>query len=247
MSSTTLAVPQKQPINFGAHGIQLSSMEDAYSFAQYVVASGFAPKGMDRPESVLIALQLGAELGLTPMAALQNTAVINGRPGIFGDAALALVRASGKCEAYKEEEIGERGKDSWGYRITAKRTDADAHTDEFTVADAKTAKLWGKAGPWSDYPRRMLKFRCRGFVLRDVFGDVLKGLRTTEELRDEPEQKNVTPARSLSEMMEAPAERPALEEKPKDEAVNATPEELFEGDEQTKEDLAASKAQGGAK
>jgi hypothetical protein len=61
------------------------------------------------------------------------------------------------------------------------------------VADAKAAKLWGKSGPWTDYPRRMLKFRARGFVLRDVFGDVLKGLRTAEEVRDYPEERNITP------------------------------------------------------
>ena len=39
----------------------------------------------------------------------------------------------------------------------------------------------------------MLKFRARGFVLRDVFGDVLKGLRTVEEVRDFPEERNITP------------------------------------------------------
>ena len=191
-----------QPINYGAQGIQLSSMEDAYRFSKYVVASGFAPKGMDRPESVLIAIQLGAEIGLTPMSALQNIAVINGRPGIFGDAALALVRASGKLAAYKEEIIGEVGKDSWGYSITATRAGCEPHTDTFTVFEAKAAKLWAKAGPWSDYPKRMLKFRCRGFVLRDVFGDVLKGLRSVEELRDMPaEPRDVTPAPSLSQML----------------------------------------------
>ena len=30
----------------------------------------------------------------------------------------------------------------------------------------------------------MLKFRARGFLLRDAFGDVLKGMRTFEEVRD---------------------------------------------------------------
>jgi hypothetical protein len=40
----------------------------------------------------------------------------------------------------------------------------------------------------------MLKFRARGFLLRDVFGDVLKGLRTMEEVRDTPAEINVTPA-----------------------------------------------------
>lgn len=202
---TELAVAQKatvsSPISFGASGVQLTSLEDAFRFAKAIVSSGFAPRGMEKPESVLVALQWGAELGLTPMAALSNIAVVNGRPSLFGDAALALVRSSGQLESYSEEEIGERGKDSFGYKITAKRRGFDPQSETFTTADAKTAKLWGKAGPWTDYPARMLKFRARGFLLRDVFGDVLKGLRTMEEVRDTPaDPVNVTP-RGLGESL----------------------------------------------
>ena len=183
----------KAPINFGEQGVQLASLEDAFRFANAVAASGFAPRGMEKPEAILVAIQLGAELGLTPMSALQNIAVINGRPAIYGDAALALVRSSGLLEVFREEEIGEAGKDTQGVKVTAKRKGFDEAQEVFTVADAKLSKLWGKAGPWSDYPKRMLKFRARGFILRDLFGDVLKGLRTMEEVRDTPSEINVTP------------------------------------------------------
>ena len=183
----------KAPINFGEQGVQLASLEDAFRFANAVAASGFAPRGMEKPEAILVAIQLGAELGLTPMSALQNIAVINGRPAIYGDAALALVRSSGLLEVFREEEIGEVGKDTQGIKDTAKRKGFDEATESFTVADAKLSKLWGKSGPWSDYPKRMLKFRARGFILRDLFGDVLKGLRTMEEVRDTPAEINVTP------------------------------------------------------
>lgn len=194
--ATTSLVEATQPkaqIALGAQGVQLASIDEAFRFARAVVASGFAPKGMEKPESVMIAIQLGMELGLTPMAALQNTAVINGRPAIYGDAALALVRASGLLDSYVEEEIGEPGKDTHGYKVTVARKGSAASSETFTVADAKQAKLWGKPGPWSDYPRRMLKFRARGFILRDQFGDVLKGLRTVEEARDIAPEINVTP------------------------------------------------------
>jgi hypothetical protein len=75
---------------------------------------------------------------------LQNTAVINGRPAIYGDAALALVRASGLLDSYVEEEIGEAGKDTHGYKVTVTRKGSAASSETFTVADAKQAKLWGK-------------------------------------------------------------------------------------------------------
>jgi hypothetical protein len=57
-------------------------------------------------------------------------------------------------------------------------------TVTFTVADAKKAGLWGKQGPWQQYPRRMLQLRARGFALRDAFPDVLRGLVTAEEAQD---------------------------------------------------------------
>jgi hypothetical protein len=56
----------------------------------------------------------------------------------------------------------------------------------FSVADAKRAGLWGKSGPWTQYPKRMLQLRARGFALRDAFPDVLKGLVTAEEAQDYP-------------------------------------------------------------
>ena len=196
MSTEQLAVaqPKKKPITFGSKGVELATFEDAFRFSNCVALSGFAPKGMEKPEAILVAVQLGLEIGLTPMAAMQNIGVINGRPGIYGDAALALVRASGLLESYQQSYRGDG--DKLTAVVTVKRKgDPVEITSEFGVADAKAANLWGKAGPWSAYPRRMLLFRARGFALRDAFGDVLKGLRTTEELADMPPEKNVTPIR----------------------------------------------------
>ena len=196
MSTDQLAVaqPTKKPITFGSKGVELATFEDAFRFSSCVALSGFAPKGMEKPEAILVAVQLGLEIGLTPMAAMQNIGVINGRPGIYGDAALALVRASGLLESYQQSYRGD------GEKLTAvvtvkRKGDPVEITSEFGVADARAAGLWGKAGPWTAYPRRMLLFRARGFALRDAFGDVLKGLRTTEELADMLPEKNVAPIR----------------------------------------------------
>jgi hypothetical protein len=55
------------------------------------------------------------------------------------------------------------------------------------VADAKKAGLWGKAGPWQQYPGRMMALRARGFALRNAFADALRGLITAEEAQDYPQ------------------------------------------------------------
>lgn len=192
----TAVAMKEAAIEMNKTGVQIKTLDDAWRLSRYVCASGFAPKGMEKPESVLVAMQQGAEIGLTPMQSLQSIAVINGRPGIYGDAALALVRASGLMESYSQSETGTPGKDDFTAVVTTERKGGSKITTRFSVADAKAANLWGKAGPWSQYPARMLLFRARGFNLRDNFGDVLKGLRTTEELRDTPidvEVQDVTP------------------------------------------------------
>jgi hypothetical protein len=93
--------------------------------------------------------------------------------------------ASPVCEYVRESIEGDG--ESMVATCTAKRRGYETPTvARFTVADAKKAGLWGKSGPWSQYPRRMLQLRARGFALRDAFPDVLKGLVTAEEAQDYP-------------------------------------------------------------
>jgi hypothetical protein len=169
-----------------ARGLALASFDDAFRFAKMVAASDFAPKDFrGKPESCLLAIQHGSEIGLSPMQSLQNIACINGRPAIWGDAALAVAMASAVCESVTETIDGDG--DAMVATCTAKRRGYEKPTVvRFSVADAKKAGLWGKSGPWQSYPRRMLQLRARGFALRDAFPDVLKGLVTAEEAQDYP-------------------------------------------------------------
>jgi len=151
-----------------------------------VSASEFAPKDFKgKPESCLLAIQHGSEVGLSPMQSLQSIAVINGRPTIWGDAALALVQSSPVCEYVREYIEGDG--DAMTAVCEAKRRGYPAPTvSRFSMADAKRAGLAGKSGPWSQYPGRMLALRARGFALRNAFADALRGLITAEEAQDYP-------------------------------------------------------------
>lgn len=201
MSTEVVKVEQKAVVAYGSKGVQIDTLEGMYRFAQYVVASGFAPRGFEKPESVLIAIQSGAELGLSPMQSLQSIAIINGRAGIYGDAALALVRGSGLCASYSQKMEGEG--DNRKAVVVSKRKDGCEIESTFSVSEAKKAGLWGKSGPWSQYPERMLMFRARGFNLRDNFGDVLKGFKTTEELQDYPIRDNYQASESAKSQWKA--------------------------------------------
>ncbi len=167
-------------------GLALQTMQDAMTFGKMLADSDFAPKDFKgKAASCVLAVQHGAEIGFGPMQSIQCIAVINGRPSIWGDAALALVMASPVCEYVRETVEGDG--DAMVATCTAKRRGyPEATVSRFSVADAKKAGLWGKSGPWSAYSRRMLQLRARGFALRDAFPDVLKGLVTAEEAQDYP-------------------------------------------------------------
>lgn len=170
-----------------------ADLDGLWRVAQYVAASGLAPKGVDTPEAVFVAMEMGLELGLPLMASLQNIAVVNGRPTLWGDSQLAVVRSTGELEEFSEwyEANGKRiprNPSAFDDGTTAvcrvKRRGMEAMESAFSVADAKRAGLWNKAGTWTQYPARMMRFRARSFALRDQFGDALKGLLSTEEAGD---------------------------------------------------------------
>ena len=177
-----------------------SSLGEAREIAQMIADSDFAPKDYKgKPNNVIIALQMGADLGLKPMQALQNIAVINGRPSIYGDAALALVMPA--LERFVEFFEGDKNTDP-DYRAVcvAKRKGwPDETRREFSIRDATKAGLWGKAGPWTNYPSRMLQFRARGFCLRDVGADLLLGLVLVEEAQDYPIEGTVVASEEVKE------------------------------------------------
>lgn len=170
-------------------------------FANMAANSGMVPKDyIDKPEAVMVAVQMGSELGLSPMQSLRNIACINGRPSVWGDALPGLCRQSGVCKDIVEWIEGEG--DNMTAHCTATRVGCEPITQSFSVADAKQAGLWkdtpkttkqGKngsyqvdSGPWYSYPKRMLQMRARGFALRDAFPDVLGGLISAEEAQDIP-------------------------------------------------------------
>lgn len=195
----------------GHRGIQIHTFEDAWRMAVAISKSGMAPRSMETPEALFVAIEMGMEVGLSPMAAIRSIAVVNGRPAIYGDAALALVRASGLME-YIREWIDGAGDSRTAYCETKRKGSPAPRVTSFSWSDAKKASLTGKTGPWSQYPDRMLQFRARGFNLRDEYGDVLQGLYTVEEARDvEPDAQPAGAQKLASLNMRLGTARPVSE------------------------------------
>ncbi|WP_313582553.1 recombinase RecT [Acinetobacter variabilis] len=183
--NSIVKAPANQAVNF----LTPTSLQEAMQIAELLAGSDIVPKDYQRkPGNILVAMQWGAEIGLQPLQAMQNIAVINGRPSIWGDAMLALVRGSGLLD-FIREELSEDGTKAI---CTVKRKGEEPTVSEFSMEDAKKAGLSGKQGPWTQYPKRMMKLRARSYALRDVFPDVLKGMAVAEEEKDK--EIDITPA-----------------------------------------------------
>lgn len=162
------------------------TLDEAMQFAGMMSKSSIVPKDYQgNPGNILVACAWGAEIGLAPLQAMQSIAVINGRPSIWGDAMLALVRGSGLMEYITEAPTDA------GCVCKLKRRGEPEVQREFSVEDAKKAGLWGKSGPWQQHPKRMMQMRARAFALRDVFPDVLRGVHIGEEAQDMPAEKHM--------------------------------------------------------
>ena len=233
------------------------TFEETFRVARAVVAAGLAPSaligkktGDDAASAVSVCIMSGAELGLKPMVSLRSFTVINGKPALYGDGLINVVRQSGKAklvnfgyakdnrrilraagvlpsaedekefpgsteEAFKALSEDER---TFGYCEAERLDTGEKKTVVFTVEDAKRAGLWDdrplvkkrvwennqqvwKDGqpndaPWYRFYKRMMGWRAAGYCLRELFGDVLGGIRDEYEAReiaDADGMRDITP------------------------------------------------------
>lgn len=190
------------------------SFKEAVEFAQYLAKSELVPQAYrGKPENILVATQRGREIGLPYLQSLDAIAVINGRPSLWGDSALAVVMAHQGFDGIEESITGDG--DKMVAKCTVKRKGMAPVVREFSVADAIKSGLWQKTGPWTQYPKRMLQMRARGFAIRDAFPDALRGIALAEEAQDIEVEINPAPVRpsvSMPQSASAAAETAQVRE-----------------------------------
>ncbi|MGO6879433.1 hypothetical protein ACC734_17105 [Rhizobium ruizarguesonis] len=230
------------------------TFEETFRMARTVVASGLAPAaligkltGDDAASAVAVAIMSGAELGLKPMVSLRSFTVINGKPALYGDGLINVVRMSGKV-AYLRTGCEERNGKLVGF-CEAKRLDTgEEKRVEFSQDDAIRARLWDERptvrkqvwenkekvwkdglpndAPWYRFPQRMLAWRAAGYCLRELFGDVLGGIRDEFEVREiaeAEEMRDITPP-AAAENKPTPPKPPKPPAPPSAKTIEAEPE-----------------------
>ncbi len=171
-------------VMMGERGLMLRSLDDLLRFARMAVEGGAAPRGMSAGAAAM-AIQAGLERGLGVLGGLQQCVVINGVLSWRGQGAVALIQNSPACKpgSLRFWTEGE-GEGMTGVAVAWRTGYAQPERREFAVKDARLAGLWGKEGPWKQYPKRQLAWRAVGFLARDVFPDILGGFPLAEEVQD---------------------------------------------------------------
>mgnify|MGYP003112723696 CR=1 FL=1 len=173
------------------------SFAETLQLAEIASKSGLVPPAYrGKVQDIIIAIQKGAEVGLSPLQSLDSISMINGKPVMWGDAPLAVCMAHASFVDIKEwwdNKDTEQAVAHCKARRMNKLGEVSEYLYSFSVDDAKKAFLWNNKSkhPWIQYPMRMLQMRARAFCLRAAFADVLKGFGAGEEVRDY--HKQVTP------------------------------------------------------
>lgn len=203
--------PPKAQLMVGKGGIEFSDLEGLYRYSEMVVKTSLCPNDVlmykdengkmvrRTPENAaveaLVRIQMGLEVGLKPMFALRNVAVINGRPSIWGNGLRALVQSNPQCEQYSEGFTGEEGTNDFAAFCTIKRTGHEPMTMTFSKQDAITAGLWG-VNVWKKFPKDMMRGKAMSRCCQATFADALGGLMWDEdakEIKRSEDRIDVTP------------------------------------------------------
>jgi hypothetical protein len=162
-------------------GPEFAKYEIAKRIAHTLAQSNLVPEPYrGRPNDVFVAINMGSELGMEPFQAIQSIAVIEGKPCLYGDGLIGVVRASPKC-LWIKETISDDGKTATCE--TQRKGDPQTISATYSMADAVQAGISTKRN-WEKHPKRMLQMRARAYCLRDAYPDLLKGLGVVEERQD---------------------------------------------------------------
>ncbi|MGW6698815.1 hypothetical protein [Nocardia sp. NPDC055049] len=220
-----------------------NAIEVSYGFAEKICRTTIVPKiYQGKPQDAAVAILHGAELGLNPLAALQNVFPVHGMPSIYAKTMVALLKSKGykfKTVEAGPEKVTFTGwwpgedpeKSTWTIERATKAgfvPTIDEKTGEF--ARNKWDKLIGNE-KYLLQPEEMLWAKAAATVCKRLAPHILLGLAVAEDQEDradEPEpvrvtSERVTPVASATAVAAGPPVQqwqPPAEEQTADESAS---------------------------
>lgn len=172
--------------------------EHVWRIANALAKSDLVPDHFKRkPENCFLACQMAFRCGVDPMAFLQKSYVIAGKPAIETQLALAMVNSSGLLKGSIRYKHDGKGKDRscTAYCTEAATGEVLQHTLLWHTVEAEgwVAK---KGSKWISDPLLMLEYRSAMRLIRTHFPEVLLGMYTREEAEEMATMDAVSVTRS---------------------------------------------------
>lgn len=127
--------------------------------ATQLVPTGFLPDHIKTPGQAVAIILSGRELGIGPMLALRSIYMIKGKIELSADLQLSLFKRDGGQAEFTELNESKA-------TLKLKHPNGDAHTESFSMEDAKRAMLGGDN--WKKYPKAMLRSRVITAGLKSI-------------------------------------------------------------------------------
>ena len=181
------------------------SVSDIETMAKAITKSGLF--GIKSPDQAVALMLVAQSEGRHPASVASEFDIIQGRPALKAQAALARFQAAG-------------GKIQWTNRGPSKCSAKFAHAQggeleiTWTMERANAAGLTGKA-TWRQYPDQMLSARVVAEGVRAVFPACLNGVYLAEEVQDfdsKPTKVNATQVEYVKHSIKNDSEHSALVE-----------------------------------
>lgn len=177
----------------------------AHTLAMSLVKTRFVPdRYRGKPEEATAAMLAGAEMGLSPLAALRAFDDIQGTVAPKAITLVAVAQSHGHHIEVVEES------DEHALVRYRRKGERDWKTARYSVADAQKAGLVGRNPSWRSQPRAMCVARASSIAARRVASDAVLGIAySAEELADAGPGVEATPRVTVAELDPPAAPAPA--------------------------------------
>ncbi len=151
------------------------------------IKSGALPTGINNTAQLMMIFQAGHEMGLKPVASLQNLYIVNGRVALQGSAML---------QKMIEKGVGIEWKERSAEKVTAifTRKGMAPFTATFTMKEAderkishnynKEKKEWIRKPVWRQFPENMLMWKVIATGGKFYCADLMGGVEVYEDIID---------------------------------------------------------------
>jgi len=194
-SPTQIAAPKPAPADISSGVFSgIAAFEAAQRMAQALCTSTMVPseyRGQQGLSNSLIALEIAARMGLSPLVVMQNMTPIHGKPSWSSSFLIATVNASGRFTPLRFVFDDKDNPSSCFAVARDKATGEVLEGQLISIEMAKREGWWSRpdrygkeTSKWQSMTGQMLRYRASAFWVKVYCPEISLGLMTQDEVAD---------------------------------------------------------------